>query len=187
MPLTDGDLIVEDGTGVANANSYATRAEGDAYHVQRDNTDWIDADDHSQILALIRATDYLDRRWNYVGVQKEQSPAGQGRRWPRLNAFDREGNDVSSTLPYVFKVATMEYALRIVADAGRLMPDPTVLDESGGAVTLKREKVGPIEEETRYSEALASSPRVIQAYPEVDRMLILSGLVVPIGGYVVRG
>lgn len=183
MPLVDADLIVETGAGVPNANSYATRAEGDSYHTLRDNTDWIDADDHSQILSLIRATDYMDRRWKYVGLLESTT---QGLKWPRLDAWDSEGTDVSSTLPLVIKRATMEYALRIVTDAGRLMPDPDVLDESGGAVTLKREKVGPIEEETRYSESLASSPRVIRSYPEVDRMLLLSGLVVPLGGYAIR-
>jgi len=183
MPLVDGDLIVETGAGVTNANSYATRAEGDAYHFLRDNTDWIDGDDHNQILSLIRATDYLDRRWNYPGEQKTTT---QGRRWPRLNVYTREGVDVSSTLPLVIKIATMEYALRIVVDAGRLMPDPEVVDESGGIVTLKREKVGPLEEETRYSDGQAGRVRVIRPYPEVDRMLIMSGLVIPLGGRVIR-
>jgi len=185
MSLTDADLIVETGTGVTNANSYATRAEATAYHTLRDNTDWLDvsSDQHATTLSLIRATDYLDRRWNYVGLQFSST---QGLRWPRLYAFDAEGNDVSETLPLVIKVAVMEYALRIVADAGRLMPDPEVDDDSGRVVISKREKVGPIEEETRYSDALASAPRVIRAYPEVDRMLIMSGLVTPLGGHVVR-
>ena len=182
MPV-NADLIPETGAGVVNANTYATRAEATAYHAPRDNTDWANADESNQVAALIRATDYMDRRWNFPG---SQSTTTQGLRWPRVHVFDREGNDVSNTLPLPIKEATIEYALRIVADLGRLMPDPTSLDESGKLVTMKREKVGPLEEETRYSDSVSTSVRVIQPYPEVDRMLILSGLVIPLSNRVIR-
>lgn len=37
-------LVVEDGTGRADANSYVTQAEADAYFAARLNTTWATAD-----------------------------------------------------------------------------------------------------------------------------------------------
>jgi hypothetical protein len=77
------------------------------------------------------------------------------------------------SIPTAVKQAQMEYALRSLT--GTLMPDP-ITDTTGGFVTMKREKVGPIEEETRYSETRGRT--TIPPYPGADRILLLSGLVV---------
>jgi hypothetical protein len=181
MPLTDVDLVVEDGTGLTNSNSYATRAAADAYHVPRDNTTWADADLNNKIASLIRATDYVDRRWRWKGTKKLETQALQ---WPRVGVVDANGFDMADEVPPAVRQAVMEYALRIVDDLGDLLPDPTE-DERGAFITLKREKVGPIEEETRYSEAIPLTP--IQAYPSADTILLRAGLVLGVGNSVIRG
>lgn len=181
MPLSDVDLIVEDGTGLANANAYATRAEADAYHALRGNDTWTDADLHNKIVSLIRATDYVDRRWRWIGTKELETQALQ---WPRLGAYDANGFDVQDEVPLALKHAVIEYAFRIVDSLGDLLPDPSE-DSSGAFVTLKREKVGPIEEETRYSDRISTSP--IQAYPSADAILLRSGLTLAAGKTVIRG
>jgi hypothetical protein len=181
MPLTPADLVVEDGTGLANANSYASLTFANDYHRLRDNVIWINAADHHKVGALIRATDYVDRRWRFVGSLFN---ATQALAWPRLEAFDADGNDQSEKVPGVVQEATAEYALRALSTASvldstaLLLPDPARDD---GFVVGKREKVGPIEEETRFSERIR---RPIKSYPNADRLLIASGLVLPVGGSV---
>lgn len=55
-------FVVEDGTGLANANSGASVAEADEYFTDRGITDWTGTNDVKQA-ALIRATDYIEMRW----------------------------------------------------------------------------------------------------------------------------
>lgn len=181
MPLTDTDLVVENGTGLTNSNAYATRAEADAYHLARANDAWADSDLHNKIASLIRATDYVDRRWRWIGTKGLETQALQ---WPREGAYDVNGFSLADEVPPALKQAVMEYALRIVEDLGDLLPDPSE-DSTGAFVTLKREKVGPIEEETRYSDQIR--PSAIRAYPSADSILLRAGLVLGVGKSVIRG
>lgn len=86
--------------------------------------------------------------------------------FPRFNLLDREGLDVRG-IPEKLKQATAEYAVR--AATTNLMPDP-VIDDTGRAVTSKREKIGPIEEETKYADGAAIST-LLRPYPAADRLL----------------
>jgi hypothetical protein len=163
-------LIVEDGTGVANANAYASLAFADSYHALRANKTWADATVAAKTGAIIRATDYVDQRWRFVGQTTE---AIQALAWPRINAIDVNGALHDDEVPEPVKKATAEYALRALERA--LLPDPST-DDGGKFVTLKREKLGPLEEETRFSEALGRA--FTQPFPSADRILSRSGLVV---------
>lgn len=179
MPLTSSDLIVEDGTVVASANSYASIAFADSYHEFRANADWLNATDAQKVAALVAATSYVDMRWTFVGVRSDED---QELEWPRLDAVDRNGFEQEDNVPTVVKQVTAEYALRALD--GSLMPDPS-LDDNGKFITYKREKVGPLEEETRFSESRGY--RTLRPYPYADRLMSNSGLVVGAAGRVVRG
>ena len=52
-------LIVEDGSGLSGANSYASTAQADTYASDRGLTAWT-GDTATKEAALIRATDYLE-------------------------------------------------------------------------------------------------------------------------------
>ena len=52
-------LIVEDGTGKADAESYISVANADTYHANRGNTTWATLTTDEKEQALRRATDYL--------------------------------------------------------------------------------------------------------------------------------
>lgn len=133
-------MVVEDGTGLSNANAYVSRADADVYHSERGREDWLDATEVSRDVAIIRATQWMDglyrHRWRGGRIK-----ATQALEWPR-RGFDTEGFELSG-VPRRVPQAVCEAAYAIIKGV-----DLTPVLERGGAV--KREKVGPIE--TEYFE-----------------------------------
>lgn len=86
--------------------------------------------------------------------------------WPRRGVYTRNGVEVRG-IPEKLRQATAEYALRALTQD--LMPDPA-LDATGKAVVSKREKLGPIEEETTYAQGGQITYK-LRPYPEADRLL----------------
>lgn len=60
-------LIVEDGTGLPNADSYQSVAGASAYHLAMGNSEWSAATEPQQEAALRRATQYMDTRYQWIG------------------------------------------------------------------------------------------------------------------------
>lgn len=87
--------------------------------------------------------------------------------FPRAALYDRSGVAIVG-IPLKLKQATAEYAVR-AASGTSLFVDPTV-DASGGVVTAKRERVGPIEEATEYLAGTYASGAPI-SYPAADRLM----------------
>lgn len=85
--------------------------------------------------------------------------------FPRVGLYTRDGTAVVG-VPLKVRQATAEYAERALS--ATLAPDPTV-DATLVPVLAKREKVGPIEEETTY--AIGGLPVLIKPYPAADRLL----------------
>lgn len=86
--------------------------------------------------------------------------------FPRLGLVDRAGVRVLG-IPLKLKQAAAEYADR--ARVALLAPDPDV-DATGASIKKKREKAGPIEEETEYVEGTHMQV-VLKPYPAADRLL----------------
>lgn len=156
-------FTVEDGTGVAAANSYASVAAADTHHTDRGNTTWTGASNGDKEVALVRATDYVDKRFGrrFRGFRRTKS---QGLEWPRLSAFDNDDfllND-DDAIPRNLVKAVSEYAL--IALQIILLPVPArpyaVLDPATGTVSVTaqtsllrdRQKVGPIEQDQWFQE-----------------------------------
>lgn len=156
-------FTLEDGTGVEDANAYIDEAFADDHHTDRGNTAWAAGASGDKQAAIIRATDYVDKRFGqkFRGFKESRS---QGLEWPRLSAFDNDDYLFNSTdaIPRQLKRAVAEYAL-IALQLGALLPIPArpfstidpstgeVVTNAAGQVIGKREKVGPIEEETRFA------------------------------------
>lgn len=98
--------------------------------------------------------------------QHGEDSGSQPMEFPRAGLFDRSGRSVLG-VPRGLKEAAAEYAVRAVASS--LLVDPTT-DERGRVVQRIREKVGPLEEETEYSEG-AALEQLIKPYPAADRLL----------------
>lgn len=152
--------VAEDGTGLANANALCDLAFADTYFADRGVTTWAGADALKQS-ALIRATDYVEGRWQGKWKGSEQFPDVQGLSFPRLYI----GHD--GAVPPDIKKAVAEYALRTLGGTP-LAPDP-VYDASGFMLTKAKEKVGPIETEYSYTEGGAAA--LIRAYPAADMLI----------------
>lgn len=160
-------FTVQDDQGtVDGANSYASEAFFVAYHSDRGNTYTATSEEIEQ--ALVKATDYLDQRFTFIGEKPNQS---QTTEWPRLDAEDRNDN-LRFGVPEEIKESTAEYAL--IALTSELNPSPT-RDESGALVSSKTDRVGPLEETRAYANAASLS---LPRYPKADQKLISVGLVV---------
>ena len=78
MPLT---LIKEDGTGRADANSYANVTDGDAFHAGHlYATAWTGATADNKAAALVMAARVIDAEFQFNGVK---ASAAQALQWPR--------------------------------------------------------------------------------------------------------
>jgi hypothetical protein len=86
--------------------------------------------------------------------------------FPRCYLYTASGLAVLG-IPRPLKHACAEYAVR--AHAAALMPDLT-LDASGGSVKRKKERVGPIEEETEYVSGTFLMQKM-PPYPAADALL----------------
>lgn len=137
-------LTIEDGTQVANANSYVTLAEARDYAKARG----VKLTDFDDVLEqeLIKAMDYLEaQRDNFKGVKTSST---QPLQWPRCGAYVDGAVVEPTTIPNELKNAQIRIAMEI--DAG-INPMPT----ADGSAFVISEKVGQLE--TKYSEGVATS------------------------------
>lgn len=137
-------LIVEDGTGLANAESYASVAETDTYHSDRGEVDWAALTTAEKEQALRRATDFMVQsyRQRWLGYRRTST---QRLDWPRSDVPINDGPGGYGTWPYYVsdtivpaevKSACAELALR--AAAGPLLTDTgrETVSESVGELSV---------------------------------------------------
>lgn len=131
-------LVVEDGSGKANANAFVTvEAVGD-YATAIGNSSWGAAAQAEQEAAIVRATLYLrnEQRYPYRGTKRSYA---QRLPWPRTGAVEHRGLPVpEDAIPPAIADACCELAIRELDSPGSLQPDAA----RGGAVVS--ESVGPI-------------------------------------------
>jgi hypothetical protein len=178
-------LIVQDDTGgVLGANGYITNAFFKSYHINQGVSDVVNGniDDVNIDSAIIRATTYIDSRF---GAQlkgcKWKKPSIQTTEFPRLHICDGSGFDISEIIPIVLMKATAEYTLFAVNNTLTLTPST---DETGQIIKSKKEKVGPLEEETEFHGGSTGIVGIFKRIPQAD--LIMRELLNSVGR-VIRG
>lgn len=162
-------LIIEDGTGKADATSYVTVAEARAYALARGVT--LPADDAALEALLMQAMDYLEaQRKLYQGertwpVGTLAHPAAQALQWPRTGVLvDCRYELASDAIPAELKRAQMQAAMEAFAGIS-LMP-------STDGRFVKREKVDVIETEYMTGQDMgAGSVMGSPSFPAVDALL----------------
>lgn len=173
-------LIVEDGTGLPDAESYASVAAADAYLVARGNVAWGALSQGAREAALRKATDYLGDAygqrwlgWRLTTTQALDWPRGMPTTinyqfgYPPVYGPPIQQVDLTGVPPQVVR-ACIELAAR--ASLGvELMPDATA--------AVRRERVDVIEVE--YAESGAPSTGAAGYYRSIDAMLapLLTGSV----------
>lgn len=104
-------LIVEDGTGVYGANSYAGRGFVRDYLVRRNrNVDWDAASDAVKDAALIAATDYIDRRFGprFLGQKQFCDLKVFASNILQIRVLPVDGNTVTiGTVTYIFRTTAV--------------------------------------------------------------------------------
>ena len=154
MALT---LIKEDGTGKSDANSYASVADGDAYHEGHLYAmAWTGASADSKAAALVMASRLVDACFEFDGIR---SVTGQALAWPRSGCYDREEKSgsryvASDVVPAEVVNATCETARAL------LIEDRTANPLGEG---LKFSGIGDLQQSFDKSDRRPVIPQVAQA------------------------
>lgn len=125
-------LIVEDGSGLSNAQTYVSAADVASYAATYGLTPPAFPN-----TAIMKAMRYLEGMFydRWVGYKKTEE---QSLSWPRANATKRDGWSISeSSIPREVKDAVCALAIRS-SDGEDLTPDVT------NANKVKKEQIGPI-------------------------------------------
>ena len=128
-------LVKEDGTGLANANSYANAADGDAYHDGHFYASaWTGATTANKETALVMASRLIDASYRFNGFKRGTV---QSLQWPREAATDPDRKDVrlsvlenklgpffeSDKIPKLLNDATCEMARELLLADRTLAPN----------------------------------------------------------------
>jgi len=135
-------ITVEDGSGVAGANSYVSVADARTYAANRGIA--LPADDDELAAMLIQASDYLEAQ--ECRYQGDRTSSTQALAWPRTGV--ELNGDVFPTNVIPQSLIGAQVQLAIAINAGfDLQPNISPQDY------ITREKVGPIE--TEYADPVA--------------------------------
>jgi hypothetical protein len=178
-------LVIEDGSGVPDANSYATAAEARAYASLRGSAlPAIPQDGNDPVeTALILAAEYIDSL-SFVGIQATTT---QGLAWPRVFTEPMRGfpfyrsafcvalleQAISSdyyAMPLKVKEAQQQLVIENIINGIDFMPSV-----KGGTQFAIREKVDVIE--TSYSEKIGtlSAPTMRRVNAKLADFLVRGG------------
>lgn len=135
-------LVIEDGTGVAGAESYVTVEQFRDYASKRDRDVSALVDQDAKIEALLRnSMDYMQAQ-DYRGIMSY--PLVQSLAWPRTDYWVCTDDTATSLLPPAILQAQIVIALDIF-DGN----DPLETTSSEDAVPIIQETIGPIT--TKYA------------------------------------
>lgn len=151
-------LVVEDGTGKVDAESYISAADASAYHAARGSAAWAAlASDAVREQLLRKGTEYMEsaygERWQGCRMTGTQALS-----WPRSGVVVHGYSVASDVVPQAVQRACAELALRAIS--GDLSPDLSA--------QVKQETVGQI------SVTYADGARQQVKFQAVDGLL--SGL-----------
>ena len=158
-------FVAESGNGDTNSTSYVTVAYADSYHADQNNTAWASATTANKEFALMRATAYIDSRWQgqWRGSRLLSTQALQ---WPRDEAYDNDDFALTGIPSYLAKL-TCEVALI-------QLTNPTVLNASvaNGGGTKRVTVAGAVTEE--YFQGYSSNT-VYPVFGQLVAPLIRAG------------
>lgn len=150
-------IVVEDGTGKVNSESYISVTDADTYHTNLGNTNWAGTTAVKEA-ALRKATNYLQQQYGQLWAGYKNTST-QALDWPRsyvpLENLVVEEYFSDSSIPDELVNACASLALRTLTED--LFEDETR--------KVKREKVDVIEVE--YEVGSSAQKR----YTEIDKML----------------
>lgn len=147
-------IIVEDGAGKSDAQSYCSVAFADAYFQVRNVPAWAALTTEVKESSLVKATDFMEATYSSVW-KGAKATAEQALAWPRTGVVIDGFDFSSSDIPMRLKNACAELAYRATTS--------NLIEDQGQRVV--KEKVDVIE--TTYADYSDPATR----YPIVNRMI----------------
>lgn len=146
-------MVVEDGTGKTNSDSYCSVDTADTYHTTARlySTDWTGISTTAEKeTALIWATRVLDDEMNWYGTIVSET---QALRWPRTGVITRDGVTIEDNeMPTSIQYAVAELAMHLTAE------DRTTDSYMTGVEDVK---AGPIRVKIKQSWSKSVIPRSV--------------------------
>jgi hypothetical protein len=192
------------------ANAYISTAFLDKYASSRGNFIYANSPVEQMQQAIVQATDYIDQRYRFKGTKLIQTlgdpamnldigfitpwltpqifgqvpyltPAttSQTTEWPRQGVVDYNGDTING-IPKAIKAACAELALRALNGITLQQDYDPNISVAGGVVASYSVEVGPIKESTSFDTKLGLG--FFPTFPQVDRILTRSGLLIAGGG-----
>lgn len=154
-------FVVEDGSGLEDANSFCSVAFAEQYFEDYGApTGWSGFSTEQKEDKLRTGTQFIDLTFNWKG--KKSVPLTQALSWPRAEVTV-DGTLLSSTeLPYKLQAACCEATKEAVT--GSLFVNPTA---SSVGLKITTTKVGPITVSKEWSGGQSSAP----VFPKIDVLL----------------
>lgn len=147
-------VVVEDGTGLANADAYVSQADTDAYWAARTTNTlaaaWAAASSTLKDSAIRVATEYLDTKYSWKGLKLSSA---QSLVWPRTGVFDELDTELVTQVPVGVEKACYELAARALSED--LRADSTQDD------FIESEKIGPMETKFRAGSTALPTYRIV--------------------------
>lgn len=131
-------LVVEDGTGLSDANSYCNLDYALEYCVMKGYSNWQTLSEDMQKVYLIRGTEFVDNFYNWKG---RRGRASQSLSFPRIDLYDEDHYQIHG-IPDKLKKACIEAAFLNASSGSDTLF--TTKDENGA---VKRQKVDSLEVE----------------------------------------
>ena len=136
--LPDVNLIVENGSGLPNANSYCDLDYALEYCTMKGYTSWQSLSENEQKVFIIRGTEFVDNFFNWRGRKGKGS---QALSFPRIDLYDDDQYLIHG-IPEKLKKACLEAAfLNSTSGSDTLF---STKDENGA---IKKQKVDTLEVE----------------------------------------
>lgn len=165
MPLV---LIKEDGSGLADANTYALAADGDAYHEGHlYATPWTVATNANKEAALVMATRVIDGLFQFHGFKRLSTQALQ---WPRRECPDPdiENGIVPGLLlirgPYLDETTVPAAVVNATCELARALLVEDRTDDPDGEGLSSMSLVGSLRIDFNATERQPIVPLVVQAW-----------------------
>lgn len=167
--LPDVSFVIEDGSGVEDANSYCDLDFALEYAVMKGYDSWTSLTENQQKIFLIRGTEFVDNFYTWKGRKRSQF---QGLSFPRIELYDSDRFEVRG-IPTALKKACIEAAyLNSTSSATTLF---STKDENGA---IKRQKVDSLEveyfsnsESNSGSDSSSSSVDYTSIYDILNKLL----------------
>lgn len=144
--LPEVNLIVEDGSGISDSNSYCDLDFALEYCVNHGYTSWVDMTEDEQKVYLIKGTSFVDNFYEWKGYKRTSV---QSLEFPRNGLIDNNRTEILG-IPNNLKKAVIEAAfINYSSEVDNLFVSR---DENGA---IKRQKVDELEVEY-FGEAEAT-------------------------------